>query len=188
MMPLECARCIAKHGRPGCPALLEDLDGKPLCCWCADGVSCPIEQRRLKAKKNSGTPPAASGESEKPASEPKSEVDDMKTPETDAKVAPLICKRPGCTVELSGANRVGLCRAHVRYQDRGNGHAAAHAPGNGSNGSAKGNGHAKANGANGAAAVAGDFPELALDRVDHLIASIPAADKARIALAWLKGL
>jgi hypothetical protein len=40
---------------------------------------------------------------------------------------------------------------------------------------------------NGHAAAAAVLPELARDRVDHLIASIPAADKARIAFAWLKG-
>jgi hypothetical protein len=201
MMPLECARCIDVHGRPGCPALLEDLDGKPLCCWCADGVSCPIEQRRLRAakKKSGGEPPpdANEGNSEKAANEPESEVKVPKTLEKDSKDAPKLCKRPGCETQLSPRNSVGLCQKHVRWTAPGervassaaptNGHAHAHAPGNGSNGSAKGNGHAKANGSNGAAAVA-DFPELALDRVDHLIASIPAADKARIALAWLKGL
>jgi hypothetical protein len=102
-----------------------------------------------------------------------------------------ICARPGCTVELSSENTCGRCRAHVRWQDRtssaGNGHAnGAHAAANGSakktNGS---NGHAAppANG-NGATAV---LPELAADRVDQLLATLTAGDKARIALAWLRG-
>lgn len=192
----ECAQCVAKHGRPGCSASLEDLDGKPLCCWCEDGVPCPVEQRRLRAaKKDSGTPPAA-GESEKPASEQESGVTTMKTPEPDPTSTPKkICARPGCTVELSSENTCGRCRAHARWQDRtrsaGNGHAAAgsndaHAA---ANGSAKKtndrNGHAAppANG-NGAAAV---LPELAADRVDQLLATLTAGDKARLALAWLRG-
>jgi hypothetical protein len=41
-----------------------------------------------------------------------------------------------------------------------------------------------ANGGNGAPAV---LLALAADRVDHLIANLTAADKAKIAFAWLKG-
>ena len=85
-----------------------------------------------------------------------------------------LCARPGCTVALSGANRVGLCRAHVRYQQtaertssNGNGHAAA-----ATNGSAKGNGHANG---------------VLEDRLDKLILSIPASAKAAIIDAWIRG-
>ena len=196
---LQCARCIAVHGAPGCPATLEDLDGKPVCAWCTDGEPCPVEQKRLRAarKKPPESPPAASDDnSRKPASEQKSGVTTMKTPEPDPISTPKkICARPGCTVELSSENTCGRCRAHVRWQDRtasaGNGHAAAgsngaHAAANGSatktNGS---NGHAATPaGSDGAVAV---LPELAADRVDQLLASLTAGDKARLALAWLRG-
>jgi hypothetical protein len=117
----------------------------------------------------------------------------MKTPETDANIAPKICKRPGCENKLSAANTCGLCRAHVRWtgeraSNAGNGHAAA-----GSNGSAtKANGHAHAPGngvtakTNGhaAAAVAGDFLE---ERLDRLLLNLPADDKFRICQQWLSG-
>jgi hypothetical protein len=205
---LQCARCIVAHGAPGCPATLEDLEGKPSCAWCIDLEPCPVEQRRLKAAKKKlpeEPPPAASDvNSEKPASEQESGVTTMKTPETDANIAPKICKRPGCETQLSSRNLVGLCPRHVRWTAPGervasspaptNGHAHAHAPGNGNgvgNGAKgvqkNGNGHAKADHeapANGAAAV---LPALAADRVDHLIANLPAADKEKLAFAWLKG-
>jgi hypothetical protein len=191
----ECAQCVAKHGRPGCPATLTDERGLPCCAWCTDSEPCPIEQRRLKAAKKKAPeepPPTASNvNAEKPATEPKSEVDDMKTLETDAKIAPLICKRPGCEVELSGANRVGLCRAHVRYRDRGNGHAVASSSGvNGSAPKANGHAHAPGNGViaktNGHAA-AESLSDFSSERVDHLIATLPPADRAKIAVAWLRG-
>jgi hypothetical protein len=208
---LQCSRCVAIHGAPGCPATLEEIDGKPSCAWCIDLEPCPVEQRRLRAAKKKPPeepPPAASDvNSEKPTSEQKSGVTTMRAPETDANLAPKICARPGCTIELSTRNQVGLCRAHVRWTAPGeraassaaptNGHAHAHSRGNGNgvgngaNGVQKtGNGHAKAaheapaNGSNGAAAV---LPALAADRVDHLIANLTAADKAKIAFAWLKG-
>ncbi len=197
---LECFECIAKHGRPGCPATLESDEGKPVCAWCTDGEPCPVEQRRLKAsKKNkSGTPPAAT-ESAKPANEPEDEGKAMENIESDA---PKICKRPGCKVALSSANVSGLCRAHVRWRDRpssDDGPAiAVTSPANGvekrGNGVGKpANGHAigddqvtsaPKNGSNGAAA---GLPQLAADRVDQLLASLTAGDKAKLALAWLRG-
>jgi hypothetical protein len=206
-MVLQCARCIAVHGAPGCVATHETEAGEPSCTWHLDGELCPIEQKQQRAarKKNPGTPPAA-GESEKPANEQKSGVTTMKTPETDPISTPkTICARPGCTVELSGRNASGCCRAHARWRDRtssaGNGHAAAgsngapraaHAAGNGARAAA--NGSAKKNGSNGHAATpagsngaAEGLPELAADRVDQLLATLTAGDKARLALAWLRG-
>jgi hypothetical protein len=207
---LQCSRCIERHGAPGCPATLEDLDGKPSCAWCIDLEPCPVEQRRLKAakKKPPEEPPAASDvNSEKPASEQESEVNVPKTLETDANIAPKICKRPGCTIELSSRNEVGLCRSHVRWTapgeraassaapTNGHAHAHAHAPGNGNgvgngaNGVHKaGNGHARAdreapaNGSNGAAAAGSNLDP---DRVDQLLATLSAQDKSKLALAWL---
>jgi len=179
--------------------VIENAEGKLVCYHCADGEVCPVQAKRLRAarKKPPESPPAASaGESAKPASEPKSGVTTMKTPEPDPISTPKkICARPGCTVELSSENTCGRCRAHVRWKDRtssaSNGHAAAgsngaHAAANGSatktNGS---NGHAETPaGSNGAAAV---LPDLAADRVDQLLATLTAGDKARLALAWLRG-
>jgi hypothetical protein len=132
--------------------------------------------------------------------EQESGVKMQKTPETDAIIAPKTCKRPGCETQLGPKNRIGLCPRHVRWTgtskerpSNGDGHAAAgsnghHEAGNGS--PAKANGHAHtvpreaSSPENGAAAV---LPALAADRVDHLIANLTAADKAKIAFAWLKG-
>ena len=182
MMPLECARCIDVHGRPGCPALLENLDGKPLCCWCADGVSCPIEQRRLRAakKKSGGEPPpdANEGNSEKAANEPESEEKMPELRENSTETAPKLCKRPGCEMKLSIGNSSGLCRCHSRWKAHaGNGHATA--PTNGhAHAHAPGNGHAKA-----------DTPANGVleDRLDKLILSFPVSDKAKIVDSWIKG-
>jgi len=178
---LQCARCIATHGAPGCVATHETETGEPSCTWHLDGELCPIEQKQQRAskKKPPEETPAASGENS--PNEQKSEATTVKTPETDVNVTPKLCKRPGCETQLSPRNSVGLCQKHVRWTAPGERVASSAAP---TNGHAPGNGQAKANGSNGAAAV---LPELALDRVDHLIASIPAADKARLAFAWLKG-
>jgi hypothetical protein len=189
----ECARC--RDLGHSCPGTFEE-DGRPICVFCLDLTECPVQRKqRASKKKNSGTPPS-SGDSAKPASEPKSGVTTMKTPEPGPISTPKkTCARPGCTVELSPENVCGRCRAHVRWNDRtsiaGNGHAAAgsndaHTAANGSakktNGS---NGHAAAPaGSNGAAAV---LPDLAADRVDQLLATLTAGDKARLALAWLRG-
>jgi len=134
----------------------------------------------------------------------------MNQPESEPTSTPKkICVRPGCTVELSAANTSGRCRAHVRWRDRpssGEGGAIAvtspanggkttgDGVGKGANGhaleghqhaSAPKNGHAAAPaGSNGAAAF---LPELASDRVDQLLASLTAGDKAKLALAWLRG-
>ena len=124
----------------------------------------------------------------------------MKTPETDTNIAPKMCAKPGCTIELGPKNRSGKCAAHFhwtapgeRTSSSGNGHAvassSAHAAANGSARKTNGNGHAAspANG-NGAAAV---LPELASDfleeRLDRLLLNLPAADKSRICQQWLRG-
>jgi hypothetical protein len=119
----------------------------------------------------------------------------QKNPETDANIAPLTCKRPGCENKLSAANVIGLCRGHVRWtgeraSNAGNGHAAASSSGvNGSAPKANGHAHAPGNGVtaktNGhaAAAVAGFLEE----RVDRLLLNLPADDKFRICQQWLSG-
>ena len=215
-MPLlQCKRCLDLHG-PGCAATHQTDAGDPTCVFCLDDLPCPIQRKRQRSamdqKAETTETPAANTAANLAGSatsiafvhrgrsssseQSESGVTTMKTPETDANIAPKICKRPGCETQLSSRNRVGLCPRHVRWTgtseqppNAGNGHAAAAANGSGP----KANGHAlkapheaspPANGTNGAAAV---LPELALDRVDHLIASIPAADKARLAFAWLKG-
>jgi hypothetical protein len=125
------------------------------------------------------------------------------TPETDAIIAPKTCKRPGCETQLGPKNRIGLCPRHVRWTgtseerpSNGNGHAAAGSNGHqkAGNGSAeKANGHSSTPTNGHAAAPAGNngeasvLPALAADRVEHLIATLSAGEKARIALAWLKG-
>jgi hypothetical protein len=210
---LQCARCIATHGAPGCVATHETETGEPSCTWHLDGELCPIEQKQQRAvrkKPPEETPPNANDvNSEKPASEQKSGVTTMKTPETDTNTAPKICAKPGCTIELGPKNRSGKCAAHFhwtapgeRTSSAGNGHAAASSSAHAANGSARktnGNGHAAspANGSNGAAIsgsgmktsreVAAVLPELAADRVDQLLATLPAGDKERLARAWLSG-
>jgi len=116
--------------------------------------------------------------------------------ETHAPVATRICKRPGCTTELGPKNESGLCGPHFHWKGTGkprsngsNGHAAA-----GSNGT---NGHARTapndvgpkatDGSNGVHAQLEVIPDLAADRVDRLISSLPIADKTRLAFAWLTG-
>jgi len=175
MSQLQCKRCLDLKG-PGCEATHEDAAGAWVCLFCLDGEICPIQAKRLRdAKKNSGTPPAASGESERPASKVKSEEKMPELRENSTKTAPKICQRPGCETKLSSRNLVGLYRAHVRWtapgertSSNGNGHAA------GSNGSAeKANGHANA--------------LLLEDRLDKLILSFPASAKAKIVDCWIKG-
>jgi hypothetical protein len=197
---LQCARCIAVHGAPGCVATHETETGAPSCTWHLDDELCPIEQRQQRASRKKPpeeTPPNANdAELRKPASEQKSGVTSMKTPETDTNIAPKICAKPGCTIELGPKNRSGKCAVHFhwtapgeRTASAGNGHAAAsssaHPAANGSARKTNGNGHAAspANGSNGAAAV---LPDLAPDRVDQLLATLTAGDKARLALAWLR--
>ena len=177
---LQCARCIATHGAPGCVATHETETGEPSCTWHLDGELCPIEQKQQRAskKKPPEETPAASGENS--PNEQKSEATTVKTPETDVNVTPKLCKRPGCETQLSPRNSVGLCQKHVRWTAPGERvassaapHAHAHAPGNGSNGSAeKANGHANA---------------LLEDRLDKLILSFPASAKAKIIDSWIRG-
>jgi hypothetical protein len=195
----ECAQCVAKHGRPGCPATLTDERGLPVCAWCTDLEPCPVEQRRLRAekKKTSGTPPSAD-DSEKSASEQKSGVT-MKTPETDTNIAPKICAKPGCTIELGPKNRSGKCALHFhwtapgeRTSSAGNGHAVAsssgaHAAANGSARKSHGsNGHAPTNG-NGASGRLEVIPDLDATRVDEFIASLTPPTKAKIVTLYLRG-
>ena len=105
----------------------------------------------------------------------------------------------GCEMTLSVANISGLCQRHARWagartevaeqrREKTNGHAnGAHAA-NGSARRTNGNGHAPANGSNrGSSGAVGVLPALAADRVDQLLATLTARDKARIALAWLRG-
>lgn len=44
---MECQRCLAIHGPPGCPAFRSDEQGKAVCVWCADGLPCAMQIRRL---------------------------------------------------------------------------------------------------------------------------------------------
>jgi hypothetical protein len=180
---MDCVTCLEIHG-VGCEGTHQDDAGKWVCLFCLDGEICPIQAKRLRdARKKTPdeTPPAASDvNSEKPASEQKSEVTTMKTPEPDStSTLKKICAKPECGRELSPENTCGRCRAHVRWRE----HSSS-----GSHGSAtkaNGNGHAAAP----AKDSKGDLlpPNLAAARVDHLIANLTAADKARVALAWLRG-
>jgi hypothetical protein len=127
----------------------------------------------------------------------------MQTPETDAHVAPKTCKRPGCETNLGPKNSVGLCPRHVRWTgtseerpSNGDGDAAAGSNGHqkAGNGSAeKANGHAlkarpdgstPANGSDGATSV---LPELAADRVEQLLATLPPPTKAKMLMLFLRG-
>jgi hypothetical protein len=181
MSQLQCKRCLELGHQ--CGATHETEAGVPTCVFCLDNLPCPVQRKQRRGKTPPDeTPPSSSGESEKPASEVESEEKMPELRENSTETAPKLCKRPGCEMKLSIGNSSGLCQKHARWTG-----ARTEAA---SNGIAKTNGHAHAGnghtngGKNGAAAV---LPELALDRVDHLIASIPAADKARLAFAWLKG-
>lgn len=208
---MDCATCLELHG-VGCEGTHEDAAGKWVCLFCLDGEICPVQAKRLRAKKtNPGTPPAASNDnSAKPENEPEDEEKTMQNTESDTpKKIPGTgtgdrrCVRPGCGVELSAANTSGRCRAHVRWRDRpsageGNEHAIAvtakansvEKTGNGV--APRTNGHAieadqaastPKNGSNGAE-LAGDFLE---ERLDLLLLNLPAVDKSRIAEKWLRG-
>jgi len=196
MTLLQCARCIAMHGAPGCPATLEDFDGKPVCAWCTDLEPCPVEQKRLRAaKKKPGdeSPPKSSAEnSSKRANERKIEAGDMKSTVTDPISTPKKisdpgsdvrrCRRPGCENKLSVANVVGLCARHVRWTAPSNGHA--HAVGNGTGEKA----NSKSNGSNGHAPKNGNGHTGFLeDRIDKLILSLPVSDKVKILDSWTRG-
>lgn len=204
-MTLQCARCIAVHGAPGCVATHETESGAPSCTWHLDGELCPIEQKQQRAARKNPpeeTPPNANDEdSTDRASEVKSEGTMSETRANAHETAPKVCRRPGCEMTLSVGNISGLCQRHARWigarsevgeqrarREKANGHAnGAHA----ANGTAKktnGNGHAPANGSNGGSnGAVGVLPALAADRVDQLLATLTARDKARIALAWLRG-
>jgi len=184
---MDCVTCLELHGA-GCEGTHEDAEGKLVCLFCLDGELCPVRAKRLRASRKKTpeeTPPAASDEnSTDRASEVKSEGTMSETRANAPETAPKMCKRPGCEIKLSAANVIGLCQRHVRWTGERTS-SGAHAAANGSARKTNGNGHAAspANG-NGAAAV---LPELAADRVDQLLATLTAGDKARIALAWLRG-
>jgi hypothetical protein len=199
---MECATCLELHG-VGCEATHQDDAGKWVCLFCLDGEICPIRAKRIRAAKKKTppdeTPPAGGdGNSTDRASEVKSEEKMPELRENSTETAPKMCRRPGCEIKLSSANVIGLCARHVRWTAPSNGHAAAssrsaHAANgsarktNGSNGhsSTPTNGHAAAPArSNGAAAVLAD---LAPDRVNALLAALPAGDKERLARAWLRG-
>jgi len=194
MTLLECARCIAVHGAPGCPATLEDLDGKPLCCWCEDLEPCPVlqKQQRASRKKPPEDPPPKADDAELavPSSrtdnkntrdEEKSMETKPQTTSTHPPAATRICEHPNCSTELGALNRSGRCAAHFHWKgtekrssSSSNGHAAASSSGT--------NGHARATCT---AKRIETLPDLAADRVDQLILSLPVADKTRLAIAWL---
>jgi|SRR5580658_4758903 hypothetical protein len=44
---MHCERCLAIHG-PGCAASYQGADGKAICVFCADSVSCPTQLRIAK--------------------------------------------------------------------------------------------------------------------------------------------
>jgi hypothetical protein len=200
-MTLQCARCIAVHGPAGCVATHETETGEPSCTWHLDGELCPIEQKQQRATRKK--PPeemplnANDQDSTDRASEVKSEGTMSETRANAPETAPKMCRRPGCETTLSVANISGLCQRHARWagartevaeqrREKTNGHANGARAANGSARKTNGNGHAPpaANGSNGAVGV---LPALAADRVDQLLATLTARDKARIALAWLRG-
>jgi hypothetical protein len=121
---------------------------------------------------------------EKRASAQKTGETVTKTAELDATGAPKICKRPGCTTELSPTNKSGKCAKHFHWSETpkvrssaGNGHAAA-----GLNGA---NGHAKPAGSE---TVIRDLPlDLVESRLARLFASMTIAEKTKIAQAFLSG-
>ena len=204
MAALECARCLDLHGG-GCTATHESEEGKPSCVFCLDGEElCPVLRKREQAARK-GETLAAEQRAPDPTvnlrvrsnelrSEEPMETKSETRRETHAPVAAKICKRPGCTTELGPKNESGKCAAHFHFKlpeertsNGGNGHAST-----GSNGAHKaGNGIVPkatngSNGANGAAKkIETALPELAADRVDQLILSLPVAERSRLALAWL---
>ena len=119
-----------------------------------------------------------------------------------AAVATKICARPGCSTVLGPKNKSGRCGSHFHYgepgksqaKNAGNGHVAPSSAG--ANGTSTGplivapRAASGSEGTNGRpervepAPIAGDFRE---DRLDKLILSLPFADKAKIAAAWLRG-
>lgn len=206
----HCEPCLALGHQ--CPGTHETEDGRPICVFCLDSAECPVQRKMRRSagfEKNSAAGERApSGTAERrvrssSSEKQKSGVTSMRTPEPDPTSTPKkICVRPGCTVELSAANTSGRCRAHVRWRDRPSsgdeGAIAVALPANGVTKTGKGvgkpaNGHAiepshdasaPKNGSNGPAA---GLPELAADRVDQLLASLTAGDRARLAFAWLRG-
>jgi len=128
-MPLlQCKRCLDLHG-PGCAATHQTDAGDPTCVFCLDDLPCPIQRKRQRSamdqKAETTETPAANTAANLAGSatsiafvhrgrsssseQSESGVTTMKTPETDANIAPKICKRPGCETQLSPRNRVGLC-------------------------------------------------------------------------------
>ena len=120
-----------------------------------------------------------------------------KTETSIATVAERVCAKPGCGKPIGPKNRSGKCATHFHWREpAGNAHATAKP--NGSKGTARAAGEGAAsmpeNGRNGSsgrpdpveaiADLAGDFVE---ERLNRLILSLTAAEKARIAQAWIRG-
>jgi hypothetical protein len=123
--------------------------------------------------------------------------------ETQPTVAPKVCNRPGCTTAIGPRCMSGLCSKHFHWKEpgkrrsiAGNRHVTA--------GSAGVKGHARTapdviarkatNGSNGdhvgvkSSETASDLSRGFIeDRVNRLLLSFSAADKAKIATAWLRG-
>jgi hypothetical protein len=212
-MLLQCKRCIDLHGAPGCAATHESEDGAPSCVFCVDGVLCPVLRKReqvarkrekgLTAEKRAPDPTVnlrvrSRGSDTETKGKAKMETKPATTSQAHAPAAIRVCERPGCTTELGALNRSGRCAAHFHWKgtakprsNGSNGHAAA--------GSSGTNGHARtapddvgpkagneSNGHGSRESIA-SIPELAADRVDRLILSLPVADKTRLAVAWLTG-
>jgi len=135
---LQCKRCLDLHG-DGCAATHETDAGDPSCVFCLDDVPCPVQRKRLRCATDQKAPttetPAANTaasltgstpsiafvnrerirSSDSDTTEQESGVKMQNTPETDAIIAPKICKRPGCETQLGPKNRIGLCPRHVRW-------------------------------------------------------------------------
>jgi hypothetical protein len=126
-----------------------------------------------------------------------------KTLQTSAVIAVKMCERPGCSAELGPLNRSGRCARHFHWKQpgkqrpiAGNGHMTAGAAvvkgyarkapdviarkaTDESNGD-----HVGVKGSETASDLSRGFTE---DRVNRLLLSFSAADKAKIAAAWLRG-
>jgi hypothetical protein len=206
--PRQCQRCLdLGHG---CAATHETEDVEPICVFCLDDVPCPVQRKLQRSGSDHEaltTEKPAAAAAVKPAKqfeeEPMLETTLGKANGAAAAVATKMCSRPGCTTELGPKNKSGRCSSHFHYgeagknqaKSAGNGHAAASSAG--ANGTHTGplivapRAASGSEGANGRSERvetvpdrAGDFRE---DRLDKLILSLPFADKAKIAAAWLRG-
>ena len=182
--------------------------------FCLDDVLCPVQRKRqrsasdheaLTTKKPAATaavkPAGSVGSRKKLNGQEKAMLQPTPKKTNGAAVATRICARPGCTTVLGKTNRSGKCASHFHYEPEksrssGSGQVAASSAGTNRHRSPGADGIAPkaANGSEGAngrsesleAAVdlAGEFRE---DRLNQLLLSLTAADKARIATLWLSG-